>query len=126
METKEICKALGARIKEIRKQRHLSQKELAAKINVNSPLLNKYESGLHAPPIDKLLELAKALNTTVDYLLAGNLNQEVTLNNSGLLERFQALENLDSDDRQMIIKLLDTVILKHRMETALKPLSPIN
>lgn len=67
-----LRKALGGRIKRLRKDHNWSQKELAEKIGVGFQLLNKYESGHHTPPADKLVSLARALDATVDYLLTGN------------------------------------------------------
>lgn len=45
---------------------------MAEKVGIGFQLLNKYESGHHIPPADKLVGLAKSLDTTVDYLLTGN------------------------------------------------------
>jgi transcriptional regulator with XRE-family HTH domain len=47
----DIRKDFGQRIKQLRKQRNWTQKVLATKIDVRFPQLNKYESGLHTPPI---------------------------------------------------------------------------
>ncbi|HEY7885301.1 MAG TPA: helix-turn-helix transcriptional regulator [Cellvibrionaceae bacterium] len=43
-------KAFGIRLKELRKQKRWSQKELAAKVEIRFQQLNKYESGLNLPP----------------------------------------------------------------------------
>ena len=51
MQNDDIRKAFGARLKNLRKKKKLTQKELAEKINVRFPQLNKYECGLHAPPL---------------------------------------------------------------------------
>ena len=67
-----LRKPVGRRIKRLRKQHAWSQKELAEKVGIGFQLLNKYESGHHIPPADKLVGLAKSLDTTVDYLLTGN------------------------------------------------------
>ena len=59
-------KTFGVRLKDLRKQRHWSQKELAAKVNIRFQQLNKYESGLNLPPAEMLIRLADAVATTVD------------------------------------------------------------
>ncbi|NJO39035.1 MAG: helix-turn-helix transcriptional regulator, partial [Rhizobiales bacterium] len=48
-------KALGARIKALRKVRHWTQKELAQRLGIRFEQLNKYESGLNSPPVEMLV-----------------------------------------------------------------------
>lgn len=116
MERAEILKAFGGRLKELRKRKKWTQKELATKIDVRFSQLNKYESGLHAPPPEKLVELAGVLDTTVDFLLTGNADEAVPLHSPRLLDRFRALEGFEPDDQEAVIKLIDAMILKHRVE----------
>ena len=75
------------------KSQKLTQKELADKLGIRFGQLNKYECGLNAPPMEKLLQLAELLDTTVDYLLTGDGKDERPLHNTRLLERFRALED---------------------------------
>jgi len=84
--------------------------------------LNKYECGLHTPPLDKLVSLAEALETTVDYLVTGDPAQNVPLHNTQLLERFKALEGFNANDQETVIKLIDAMIVKQRVESAVLPI----
>ena len=68
------------------------------------------------------IRLANALGTTVDYLLTGNPVKEMPLSNARLFRRFQALENFDPEDQKVAIKLIDAMIAKHKMQTALTSL----
>ena len=120
MKNEEIRKAFGGRIKELRKRKSWTQKELANKIDVRFAQLNKYECGLHAPPLDKLVLLAEALDTTVDFLLTGDRSDERPLHNLRLLERFHALENFKAEDQEAVMKLIDAMIVKQKVEGALK------
>lgn len=122
MKDNDILKAFGNRVKALRKQKKWTQKELAEKVGVRFPQLNKYECGLHAPPFDKLVLLAGAFGVTVDYLLTGGLPDERPLHNIRLLERFKALEEIRNDDQEAVITLIDALIMKHRVEGALKPI----
>lgn len=47
----------------------LSQKELAAKVGVTESAMSYYVKGVRTPRSDVLTRMAKALNTTTDYLL---------------------------------------------------------
>ncbi|MBC2717979.1 MAG: helix-turn-helix transcriptional regulator [Desulfobacteraceae bacterium] len=121
MQDNEIRKAFGLRIREIRKKKKWTQKELASKIDVRFPQLNKYECGLHAPPLTKLIQLAEALDTTLDYLLTGDRTEEKPLHNIRLLERFIALEDFQAEDQETVIKLIDAMIIKSKVEGAINP-----
>jgi len=114
-------KAFGTRLKELRKQKRWSQKELAAKVEIRFQQLNKYESGLNLPPAEMLIKLADALATTIDYLLTGNPVEDNPLANNRLFKRFRAVERFDDDDQEAIIKLIDAMIAKQQMQSVLQP-----
>ena len=121
MTTHDILKAFGRRIKSLRKEKKWTQKELAAKIDVRPAHLNKYESGLHTPPIEKLIKLAEIFDTTLDYLLTGGGNEDKPLHNLRLMERFEALQEFGAEDREAVIKLIDAMIVKNKVEGAINP-----
>lgn len=88
-------KAIGGRIKALRKARHWQQKELALMVGIRFEQINKYEGGFNTPPIDVLVKFADAFDTTVDYLVTGNALDETKFANARLVRRLQALEQLD-------------------------------
>lgn len=121
MQDEDIRKAFGLRLKELRKQKGWTQKELANQIDIRFAQLNKYECGMHIPPIEKLIQLSDILGVTLDYLIMGNRDQIQPLHNVRLIERLQELESFDSDDQETIIKLIDAMIVKRRVEGAVAP-----
>lgn len=60
---------LGDRIKDLRKQRGLSQEDLAEKLNVSRQAVSKWETGLSSPDTDNLILLADLFEITVDELV---------------------------------------------------------
>lgn len=62
-------KEIGERIKELRNEHELSQKQLADKIGVAANTVSQYESGKSKISIDVLVNLAVILDTTTDFLL---------------------------------------------------------
>jgi len=123
MQNADFRKTFGARLKELRKHKRWSQKELAAKVDIRFQQLNKYESGLNLPPAEMLIKLADALATTVDFLLTGNPAEEMPLGNARLFRRFKAVEGFDSEDQEAIIRLIDGMIAKQQMQTTLTSLN---
>jgi transcriptional regulator with XRE-family HTH domain len=63
----------GARVVHLRLERNWSQEELAARIGVSHSMVSRYEYGKSSPSISTLIRLREALETTLDYLLAGVL-----------------------------------------------------
>jgi len=66
MDHKEI---FSQRVKGLRKQRRLSQKELGEIIGVTHKTISTIESGISSTTIDKLIILAKFFGVSTDYLL---------------------------------------------------------
>ena len=119
MQDEMLRKAFGVRLKGLRKQRNWAQKELAAQVDIRFQQLNKYESGLNIPPAEMLVKLADALGVTVDFLLTGNPVEDSPLANSRLFRRFKVLEALTTDDQETVIKVIDAIVAKERMVSAL-------
>ena len=63
--------SIGERILQLRKERHLSQLQLAQTINVTRQAVSKWENDLSSPDTIKLIQLADVLNTDVEYLATG-------------------------------------------------------
>lgn len=70
----------GERLRELRKQRNLSQRELAALVGIDFTYLSKIEVGNMAPPSEAVIrKLARALGADEDELinLAGKVPKEL-------------------------------------------------
>ena len=57
------------RLKEIRQDKDLYQKDIAKVLHMSQKQYSLYETGVRLIPIDKLVLLAKYYNTSIDYLL---------------------------------------------------------
>ena len=62
---------LGERIIALRKERDISQTELARRLNVSRQAVSKWEQGSSSPDTAKLIQLAQILETDVEYLATG-------------------------------------------------------
>lgn len=62
---------LGRRIGALRRERGLSQAELAARLGISASAMGMYEQGRREPSVDTLVALARELDVTTDYLLTG-------------------------------------------------------
>ena len=60
---------INDRLKELRKNSGLTQKQLAERIGVAKSVVSYYESGDRLPSYDVLKKLARTFHVTTDYLL---------------------------------------------------------
>ncbi len=60
---------LGKRLKELREERNLTQKQLADMLGINSVTYLHYEKDQREPPLSLLVDIAKFYDVSVDYLL---------------------------------------------------------
>jgi len=65
----EIGHKSGARIRQIRKQLNLRQKEFAEKLKISGPTLSEIETGKFKPGYDLLVNLVKEFNVNLYYVL---------------------------------------------------------
>ncbi len=59
----------GQRISQLRKEQHLSQEELGAKLGVSRQAIYKWESDASLPEIEKLIALSRLFSVSVGWLL---------------------------------------------------------
>ena|SRR5699024_3482287 len=66
MEEKDLVRYVGLKIKEYRKKRGLTQRELADKVGLKHNTISTYESGRNAPEQNMIYGIANALGVYVD------------------------------------------------------------
>ena len=109
----------GKLIAELRKQKGLTQKELADQLHVTDGAVSKWERGINFPDLALMQPLAAALGTTVIQLLEleGATNQEVVSTMSVL--SVQEKEGLRKELKQRaILNIIIGVILLACLVTA--------
>ena len=62
---------IGERIMALRKEKNISQSELAKRLNVSRQAVSKWEQGTSSPDTERLIQLAEILGTEVEYLATG-------------------------------------------------------
>lgn len=58
------------RLRELREERQLKQKEIAKLLNITQQQYSEYELGTRIIPLKKLIILADFYNVSIDYLLS--------------------------------------------------------
>ena len=57
-------------LKQVRKEKNLSQEELAEILDVSRQAVSKWEQGIGYPEVEKLLLMSNRLNISLDSLMA--------------------------------------------------------
>ena len=101
--------SFGSRLRECRKQKGLSQNELAGILNTNHSVIGKYERDDVKPSIDAVKRLAEVLDTTVAYLL-GEAGTDELFKDPAMLQRLKEINALPKKDKECILYNLDAVL----------------
>ncbi len=119
--------SLGEKIKQLRQEKGYSQTFLEKRSGVNSKLLSKYENGRIIPTADTLRKIAEGLDISADYLIFDNVPKDgrCQLDDLELFERFKEVERMDAENKKMIVNLIDAVIIKTKVQQAIKPASEL-
>lgn len=72
------CSKTGKIIFELRKEKGMTQKQLADAINISDKTVSKWERGLGCPDVSLLGELSEVLEVNVEKLLGGCLDKNET------------------------------------------------
>lgn len=80
---------LGYKIKQLRQQKNLSQKEFGKIFSVAESTIGMYERGERKPDYDMLLAIATYFGVTTDYLLGNSDSAEQPNSDDEEFERFK-------------------------------------
>ena len=72
---------LSEKIQILRKQKNISQEQLAEQLNVSRQAISKWETGESLPDIENILRLSSIFDVTTDYLLK-TYNEETHVSSS--------------------------------------------
>ena len=101
------------RLKECRERIGISKQETARRIGISQPAYLRYESGDRKPSLQTTKEIAKVLNTSVDYLIGeSDDNNPVLLevNKNENKELFRSVElcsQMDEKQQKRIISYIN-------------------
>jgi len=109
---------LGKRIIQLRKQKNMSQTDLAKMVGVSYAQIGRYEIKGAQPPAEVLKKIAGVLDTTVDYLVSGDSDEKArtTLSDAELLQQFKAVQQMDDEDKRVIKTMIDAFITKRKVQ----------
>lgn len=114
---------IGENIAYFRKQKKLTQEELAEKLSVTAQAVSKWECDTSYPDITVMQTLAKSLGVTVDDLLSGERKiPEVKEAPPEVIDRRIILIEIKADETNVVTRFPVSIIRKAMASGTLKQL----
>lgn len=90
---------LGEKIAKQRKELNYTQEQLADILGVSRQSISKWESDIAYPETDKLIELGKLFNCSMDYLLKEEVTEISGVRESGFTEKVEEISKKVMTDK---------------------------
>lgn len=104
---------VGERIKKIREQKGIKQKDLAEKLGISYVMLSQYERGVRTPKYKTVDKIALALDVTPFYLMYGE--NEPMLSITNVVKEFNNSTELINQKIDMLLKAFDINNIKYEI-----------
>jgi transcriptional regulator with XRE-family HTH domain len=107
----------GPRLRDVREQRRLSQRELASVLDIDYMQVNRGEKGVNIPSAETVVKLAHILQVTTDQLLTGQGNawrvhRRPATQSSSIASRLSTTYRREARDGS---HLLDAILVQHAL-----------
>jgi transcriptional regulator with XRE-family HTH domain len=106
-----IQELLSENLKAFRKEKKLSQQDVAEKSDMLASTFNRIENMKVAPSIDTVERIASAIE--VDFI---DLFQTREISDKSIVKKLELLNNLSEYNRSVVEILLDSIIEKDKLE----------
>jgi transcriptional regulator with XRE-family HTH domain len=107
---------LGHRIARLRREKGLTQAELAQQLKVSQPVVSDYENDVIRLPADVVVQIAEILGASTDELLGRKApaarSNGTSIKNRRLYRRMQEIEKLPRRDQEALLRTIEAFISK--------------
>jgi transcriptional regulator with XRE-family HTH domain len=113
------------KLSKLRKDKGLTQEDLAKKVGVGIAQIRRYEKGASSPTLEVIKGMAKTLGVSADELIFDE-NEGVAptrILDRKLLEQFELLSQMNPHDKDAVQTIIESMIIKSRLEEVMPPKS---
>lgn len=103
----------GSIVVELRKEKKISQTELAAQLGIHKNVLGRYERNEVLPSIEIARKIADILDVSLDYL-TGKTDVEMDKDTQ---KRILEVSRFEEKDREHIFSVIDAFIAKRKIQS---------
>ncbi|HEU4573766.1 MAG TPA: helix-turn-helix transcriptional regulator [Chitinophagaceae bacterium] len=108
----------GQRVTIVRKQKNLTQTELAAQIGTSGNIVSKYERDFITPSIEVAAKIAEVLGTSIDYLVTGALPEGGAVSSEERIQ-LQQFDQLSPEDKLHVLAVVEAFVTKSKLQSVL-------
>lgn len=98
------------KLKDIRKQRNLTQKQVADYLQTSQQAYNYYENEKYEPSIDMLIKLADLYNTSIDFIVGRDRINDVGYLNNTQIECVKMIKQLTETNLIKVMGYLSAMV----------------
>jgi transcriptional regulator with XRE-family HTH domain len=115
----EKTETIGERLARMRKERGITQQEMAELLSTSQPIVSDYERGelrLHG---ELIVKIAGILGVSGDELLGlERVSRSSAVSNRRLARRIQQIDQLPKRDQEALLRTIDAFLSKSRPESS--------
>lgn len=106
---------IGQRMRELRKEKNITQPELAKMLGVSNGAIGNWETGNRQPDDTAKIQMADIFGVSVDYLIGRTDNRQITTNNEDLkFALFGGAANITDDMVAEVRQFAEMVRLREK------------
>jgi transcriptional regulator with XRE-family HTH domain len=105
----------GSMVVELRKEKGISQTDLASKLGIHKNVLGRYERNEVLPSIEIARKISEVLDVSLDFLTG---RADVQMDNT-TRERILEVSKFSEQDKEHIFSVIDAFIAKRKIQSIL-------
>jgi len=113
---------VGLRIRQLRRDKGLTQDQLGAHVKIDGRQLSRYESGKVQPTVKVLAKIAEFFGLEPQELYTASSSpkaQAQAFQDKELFQQMLEVDQLDEDDRHVAKRVLQALLMKKQMQELL-------
>jgi transcriptional regulator with XRE-family HTH domain len=110
---------LGDKIKKIREERGLSQKEVASSVDIDRGQYSRIETNKVEPTLSTLEKVAKAFGIDVEDFFKKEASLTVDSFDKTLVEKVKIIDELEAEQKNHIYAIIDMAVANNRLKNTL-------
>lgn len=111
-------------VRRLRKEKELSQSDLARAIGAHPNHITRIETGKYVPALDTVMKLAEIFQIPLDFLVSGSGSPEaIRIEDQSFAEKMRLLNTLDKKEREAITLFIDSVLSQKKLVAFAKELA---
>lgn len=110
---------LGNMIVKLRKEKNWSREDLGSEVGTSGAIIGRYERNEITPSVEVALNIANALEVSLDYLVGSS---SATVKDKKMIYRLELLDKISKEDKETILKVVDSLLKDAQTEHTKKKL----